>query len=234
MEHHPIVYTDVEIETLRLEVKSLETYLQLLSDEKTEAEKLIHEFGVRHNKELGELIVEILKLRKDTAQGTPQQAEAENDYYNFYNSYEASKEEKSFILTEKERAEIKEKYRKASKLCHPDVVADNQKNIAHKVFMQLKDAYETNDLEKVKELLEILEQGKMFVSKTDTATEKLSLQLQLQNIRLRIAELEKEIKAIKSSKTYKKIIEIESWDDFFNVTQQELYEQLNQLKNGRE
>lgn len=70
--------------------------------------------------------------------------------------------------------------------------------------MKLKDAYETNDLEKVKELLKILEQGKMFVSKTDTATEKLSLQLQLQNFHLRISELEKEIIAINSSKTYRK------------------------------
>jgi len=227
------LYIDSELDTLRLEVKSEENHLQQLFNEKAEIEKLIHEFGIRHNKELGELIVEILKLKKDTSQGTTQQAEAENDYNSFYTNYEASKEEKSFILTETEKAQIKEKYRKASKLCHPDVVSDDQKEIAHKVFMQLKDAYETNDLEKVKELLGILEQAKMFVSKTDIATEKLTLQLQLQNFRLRIADLEKEIKAIKSSRTYKKISEIENWDEYFYKTQQELHEQLNQLKNGR-
>jgi len=224
------LYIDSELETLRLEVKSVETYLQKLSNEKTEVEKLIHEFGIRHNKELGELCVEILKLKKDIAKGTPQHAEAENDYSSFYANYESSKEEKAFILTEIEKAEIKEKYRKASKLCHPDVVADNQKDIAHKVFMQLKDAYEKNDLEEVKELLELLEQGKMFVSKTDTATEKVTLQLQLQNFRLRIAELENKIKSIKSSRTYKRIIEINNWDEYFYKTQQELHEQLNQLR----
>ena len=233
MTQNVILYIDYELESLRLEVKSEENYLQQILIEKGEIEKLIHQFGIRHNKELGELIVEFLKLKKETAQGTPQQAEAENDYKSFYTNYETSKEEKSFILTEIEKAEIKEKYRKASKLCHPDVVSDNQKEIAHKVFMQLKDAYKKNDLEKVKELLGIFEQDKMFISKTDTATEKLTLQLQLKNFRLRIAEVEKEIKAMKLSRTYRKISEIENWDEYFSNTKQELHEQLNQLKNGR-
>jgi hypothetical protein len=39
----------------------LEAKLNKLSDEKTDLEKLIREFGVRHNKELGELILKILQ-----------------------------------------------------------------------------------------------------------------------------------------------------------------------------
>src|SRR5665647_1083794 len=54
------VYIDPEIEGLKLEAKSLEAKLNKLSDEKADLEKLIHEFGVRHNKELGELILKIL------------------------------------------------------------------------------------------------------------------------------------------------------------------------------
>ena len=57
-------YNDPEIEGLRLEAKSLEAELNTLSDEKADLEKQIHEFGVRHNNELGELIVKILGYRK--------------------------------------------------------------------------------------------------------------------------------------------------------------------------
>ena len=53
-------YIDPEIEGLKLEAKSLEAELNNLSEEKADLEKLIHEFGIRHNNELGELILKIL------------------------------------------------------------------------------------------------------------------------------------------------------------------------------
>ena len=58
------VYIDPEMEALRFEAKALEAQLQQLSDEKAELEKLVHEFGVRHNQFLGELILKILKRLK--------------------------------------------------------------------------------------------------------------------------------------------------------------------------
>ncbi len=77
------VYIDPEIDGLKLEAKSLEAKLNKLSDEKADLEKLIHEFGVRHNKELGELILMILKFRKNKAKGTPKETEAEEDFKNY-------------------------------------------------------------------------------------------------------------------------------------------------------
>ena len=128
------IYLDPQIDALKLEIKSLEFEINSLSDEKADLEKLIHEFGVRHNKELGELIIKILQHRKEKTKGTPQQQEAEEDYDTYQQEYEATKNEKINTLTEEELKELKDKYRKASKLCHPDVVSEEQKELATKLF----------------------------------------------------------------------------------------------------
>ena len=74
------IFIDPEIEGLKLEIKALEIAINTLSNEKADLEKLIHEFGIRHNKELGELIIKILQHRKEQAKGTPQQQETEEEF----------------------------------------------------------------------------------------------------------------------------------------------------------
>ena len=102
-QHHQVaIYIDPEIEALKLEAKVLERELNDLSDEKADLEKMIHEFGVRHNNELGELILKILSFRRKKAKGTPQQAEAEKDFDDYSQEYEISKNEKVAVLTDEE------------------------------------------------------------------------------------------------------------------------------------
>lgn len=232
--HHSVsIYIDPEIEALRFEAKTLEAQLQQLSNEKAELEKLIHEFGVRHNQELGELIIKILEYRKKQSKGTPLQKEAEKDYNDYYSNYEATKDEKIAILTEEEKTELKNKYRKASKLCHPDVVSDEQKETAHAIFMELNVAYESNDIERVKEILEDLQKGKTFTSKADTSNEKLTLQVELERLRKHLNELNKEIIVVKTSEAFEKITSINDWNEYFTQIRQQLQEQLNQLSSGK-
>ena len=224
-------YIDPEIEALRFEAKGLEKQIQEFSNEKAELDKLIHEFSVRHNQELGDLILKILQYRKQQFKNTPQQEEAEKDYEEFYNNYQTTKDEKVAILTEDEQKEIKEKYRKASKLCHPDVVDEAQKEMAHKIFMELNEAYEKNDLQRVAEILESLQQGKAFTSKADTANEKLALQIEIERLRKSVQDLNNAITTIKTSEPFEKITNIEDWDEYFAQTKQQLQEQLNQLED---
>ena len=228
------VYSDPEIEGLKMEAKSLETELNKLSNEKADLEKLIHEFGVRHNKELGELILKILKHRKTKAKGTPKETEAEEDYKNYSQEFEVSKNEKIANLTEEELIEIKKKYRKASKLCHPDVVSEDQKELADKLFAELNAAYERNDLEKVREILANLEKGNFFVNKSDAINEKQLMKTEIEKLRIRIRELQQQVHSIKESEAYKTISGIVDWDGYFKNTKQKLEEQAKELENGRE
>ena len=225
-------YIDPEIEGLKLEAKSLEAELNKLSNEKADLEKLIHKFGVRHNSELGDLILKILQYRKDKAKGTPEQAEADKDYDNYSNEYELSKNEKVAELTEEEQAEIKKKYRKASKLCHPDVVSEDQKELADKLFTELNAAYERNDLEKVKEILANLEKGNFFVNKSDAINEKQLMKAEIENLRIRIKELQQQMILIKESDAYKTITSITDWDVYFKETKEKLENQVKELASG--
>ena len=226
------VYIDPEIDGLKLEAKSLEAKLNKLSDEKADLEKLIHEFGVRHNKELGELILKILKFRKNKAKGTPKETEAEEDYKNYSEEFEISKNEKIADLTEEELIEIKKKYRKASKLCHPDVVSEEQKEMADKLFTELNAAYERNDLEKVKEILENLEKGNFFVNKSDAINEKQLMKTEIEKLKMRIRELQQQMQLIKESDAYKTISDIDDWDIYFKETKEKLEEQAKELNHG--
>jgi hypothetical protein len=226
------IFIDPEIDGLKLEAKSLEAKLNKLSDEKADLEKLIHEFGVRHNKELGELILKILKFRKNKAKGTPEETEAEEDYKNYSQEFEVSKNEKIADLTEEELIEIKKKYRKASKLCHPDVVSEDQKELADKLFTELNKAYEQNDLKKVTEILENLKKGNFFVSKSDTITQKQLMKAEIEKLKIRISELMQLVELIKVSDAYKTISSIKDWDVYFKETKEKLENQAKELENG--
>ena len=226
------LYIDPEIEALRFEAKALEAELQKLSDEKAELDKLIHEFGIRHNHELGELILTILKRRKQKSKGSPQEKSAERDYDDFNRNYEATKNEKIINLSEEEQKELKDNYRKASKLCHPDMVDDAQNEMAQKIFIDLNTAYESNDLQRVTEILHNLQQGKNFSTKLDGANEKLALKLELNRLMALLSELIQTIVLIKASEAYTTIRDIVNWDEYFIKTKKELQEQLNEMEYG--
>ncbi len=234
-QHHQVaIYIDPELEALKLEAKVLERKVNDLSDEKADIEKMIHEFGVRHNNELGELLLKILSFRRRKAKGTPKQAEAEKDFDDYSQEYEISKNEKIAMLTDEEQKEIKQKYRKASKLCHPDVVSEEQKELADKLFAELNEAYERNDLQKVREILESLESGDFFVSKSDAINEKQLLKTEIEKLRLRIKELKEQVQVIKESEAFTTVSSISDWDTYFKETMQKLAEQVKELEDARE
>ena len=227
------IYLDPEIDALKLEIKSLEAAINFLSDEKADLEKLIHEFGIRHNKELGELLIKILQYRKENTKGTPQQQEAEDDYNTYHQEYEATKNEQVATLTNEEQKELKDKYRKASKLCHPDVVSEEQKELATKLFAELSAAYEKNDIKRVKEILERLEKGNFFIPKSDAINEKQLLQSEMEKQRLKVKDLKEQLQAIKESDTYKTISSIDNWDEYFMNAKQQLRLQINELEGAK-
>ena len=60
-----VKYVDSEVQGLKLELKSLETKIQKLAEQKTEYLNDIEEFNREYNLHLGELIKEILELKKE-------------------------------------------------------------------------------------------------------------------------------------------------------------------------
>ena len=229
--HHLSKYIDVEVEALKNEIKSLELELNKISIEKADLEKLIYEFHVRHNKELGELLLKLLERRKHNAKGTPEQRSADEDFENFHRQFKESQSETVASLTEDELQELKNSYRKASKLCHPDVVRDEQKEIATKLFAELSNAFAKNNLLKVNEIRNNLEKGILFIKKSETINEKHLLRTELERIRVRVQNISDEVILIRKSYAYNTIINIDNWDDYLRKAKKDLQSQSNFFEN---
>ena len=75
----------------------------------------------------------------------------------FHEDYEEVVNERGFELNDEQQQSLKEAYRKASKICHPDIVSDELKDQAHKIMSELNIAKKKNDLDKVKEILHTLQ-----------------------------------------------------------------------------
>lgn len=225
------VWTDPEIAALKLEIKNLENQLNGFDNEKIELEKLLSEFQHRHTIELGDIILDILKFRKLKFKSDKTKfEEAENDERQYREQVDTEKEKEIFELTDEQKLELKKKFRKATVLCHPDKVADEYKEAAQRIFIELKQAYDANDLKKVTEILEDLEKGNFFKTKSETVQEKDLLKAAIAKLKRQIKILETEIITIKESDTFKTIISIEDWDDYFQKTKEKLQRELEELQ----
>lgn len=226
-----LIWTDPEISGLKLEIKNLENQLNAFDNEKTELEKLLSEFQHRHANELGEIILEILKLRKLKYKSDKEKyEEAETDEKEYREQFEKEKEKKVYELSANEKAELKKKFRKATVLCHPDKVNDEFKEAAQHIFIELKAAYDMNDMKRVSEILNDLENGNYFKIRSATITEKDVLKAAIAKLRIQIKQLENEIIQIKQSETFYTISAIISWDDYFRITKEKLEEELTDLQ----
>lgn len=236
------LYNDPEIPALQLEIRSLEYQISSLSDEKTDIEKNIRSFELKYNEELGGLITKILHYKKVVAERIAKECkedkqkqqeyeEAKFDYEDFSKSYnDKLNEPKPHILDEEKLKELKQNFRKASKICHPDKVADDQKELATKIFTDLKNAYDNNDLEKVNKILNDLEKG-IFRSQGEKINEKDKLKIILENLIRKRNELEEMLLSIKNTDTFNKISNIKNWDNYFKDTKEEFNKILEELES---
>ncbi len=126
---------------------------------------------------------------------------------------------------------LKKSIGRQEKMCHPDVVSEEQKELATKIFAELSSAYEKSDLIKVREILNNLESGNFFLSKSDTINQKQFLEIEIEKLKIKINELNGELQEIKNSETYKTIEQIENWDTYFIDAKKNLKVQLNKLES---
>ena len=224
------IWNDPEIAGIKLEIKILESQINAFDNEKIELEKVISDFQHRHTIELGEVILEVLRLRKIKYKNHKKEAEAEEDFNNYSKQYETEKDKKQFELNEEEKLELKKKFRKATTMCHPDKVSEEQKAEAEEIFIELKKAYDEHDLQKVNQLLHDLENGKKFVSQADSISEKEKLKITLEKLKQKLKGIENEIISLKETEIFTTINNITNWDNYFTETKTQLEQELQNLK----
>jgi hypothetical protein len=225
---------DAEKFALQLEIRSLEDQVAGLNNDLIEVEKLVHDFMVRHMRELGELIIQLLQLKKMNASGKAERWKAEEDEKRYREGFEANNILLIPELSAEEKKQIKELYREASMLCHPDRFSSESEELqkqAEEVFKELASAYNNNDIERVKEILGLLKNGRLKLDR--------KAHLHLDALRARIAVLRNKIKdmlrrlnEVKETEAYRTASENSDWNAYFAEAKANLKDQIKSYQNN--
>ncbi|KRG33285.1 phospholipase D-like domain-containing protein [Psychrobacter sp. P11G3] len=231
--HHALViYNDIDVSALKLEIRQLEHQLNAYDNEKIELEQLLSEFHHKHTSELGSFIKQLLYLRKISTKDNPQEyAEAVQDEQDYNKHIKTELEKTIYELNNDERTDLKKAYRQASQICHPDRVNEEMKGIAEELFIQLNEAYRKNDLAEVKRILSELKQG-MFKPRSETVSKADQLKVIIQILKHKIEKVEQELFAIKDSDDYQKISAINNWNAYFEEIKSQLIEEIDYLESS--
>lgn len=162
-------WEDPRLSALQLEIRLLETELLALEAEQAEAGRLLTAFELWYQRELGELLQEVLALRRDVARHARQQsAYAEREYQRAEQRYQQQTHDReraqttaahTFPLDAAGRAALKKLYREAAQLCHPDRVAAAHQSAATVAFQQVLSAYQRQDVAALQAHLRDLRRG---------------------------------------------------------------------------
>lgn len=232
------VYEDPEIVRLQGQIKLLMQELAELQRIKSEIEQQIQVLHTRHHQELRHLIMELLHLRRSHAQAGRTPSEEQIPDPETLNEgepeiSEAKQPDKLPKLTPAERRSLKEMFRRASKMCHPDLVAAEFKAEAGLIFIELKTAYEQHNLPQVEEILYALERGERLNRKPALSHNKDNLRAEIRYLSQKIQAIQQEIETLKQSNSYKKLANIDDWDDYFDDLKAELQRKINRLRRKK-
>jgi hypothetical protein len=238
-------WTDPEIQGLRAEILSLSSQISSLENELSDIDKVIHEFEVKQVEILGDIILEILVLKKNIAakkinedpldnEAQKEFEEFEADERDYQGAYDETKNNPILELTQEEEQELKSIFRKVSKLTHPDLVDKKFERQAAELFDKAKKAKDSNDIDALKQILAYLEDGLPFSLKQDTISEKAALKNEVIHLRDVIDQLKQKINSTRNSETYKTIISIADLNKYFSENKEKLQHELERLKTTKQ
>ena len=123
-----------------------------------------------------------------------------------------------------ERNELKRLWRQASRLCHPDVVADDLKEKAHQMMVQLNQARQNADLAAVRALLTQLQSGLEPMMASDRLNDLQHLRSKIQQLREQINALLKEISDLEAENAWRLATSVTDKEAYFSDQQRALTE----------
>ena len=244
-----ITIEDQEIPQLQFELQILELRLESLSNEKAEIERCLIVFNQRHDDALGQVIQELLQTRAEYARlialtkendaeqesAQAEAEEAESTYQRYSKQHEQLQQEAHVPKLDKEQEkELKALYRKACSLCHPDKVPEDKKQMAHDVFVTLQDAYKSNDIEQVRQILERVKNGDFKQTRATTLSKVDVLKTAIAEIKYQLNKLLSELQRLQASQAVQ-LMQVAGtteadWQQYFERQQAMLLSELEKIK----
>ena len=237
------IYQDSKdtIDEIKEAIKELEELLKNIDENHENYEEIIRSYN-NLKKELNDLEddlikqeIELNKIKDDLEDDElfKNYEEAKTFYEEFHHEHENIKEKQSdrFELKDEDIKELKIMWKKACRLCHPDIVTDELKEKANEIMQSLNHAYSRRDINKVKQILLNLENGLVFEVSSDKIDNKEILKSKIEEFRQSIIHIQEEIENIKSDDTFKTISNLENWDEYFEELKNELKVEEKRLED---
>lgn len=232
--------TEATIDELKNTIDELKSALDQIDEHHEDYDELLSAYD-ELNGELSKLEQELDKqeseLKKtkeslDDDEVFQQYEEAKSTFDDFDESYQHIKaiQKQKIELGDEEKAKLKNLFRKAARLCHPDIVPDELKDQATQIMQQLNAAYDKQDLAGVKKILESLENGRGFEVSSDRINNKEQLKEKIKEYKANIANIESEIEEILQDETYQTITTLDDWDAYFDDLKNDLEAEKQKLE----
>ncbi|MBK7553433.1 MAG: hypothetical protein IPI55_02210 [Flavobacteriales bacterium] len=235
--HQAIVNVSaIEREWLLSRIRMLNALITQLVGERAEVEGQVAHYNHRFRMELSPILLKILELKKKIYEklkkygiDDPTYADLDEEFKKVHEEYEAERNVVVADLSEEDQKDIKAMYREAATLCHPDsgkCVFSNKKG-AEEVFGKLSQAYNSNDIHTVRDILSQLRKGSwQGVNEQD---ELETLRVQLATLEHRYRSLMRDLELVKTTEPYRTIENLEDWDGYFQDLRTKYQAQYDQL-----
>lgn len=229
---------DPEIKSGLKQIENLREEIGERESEKSELDKLIHDFNIRHQQECGELIIQLLTLRKENLKEKAESNfvwknaydEAGKAFHDYQKIFDAAQKEAHQNLTDDEEIELKDLFRKASKCCHPDMVKDELEEEAGATFHELKSAYNQNDLRRVREIWESLDSEEVIDVSSTYGQDFKKINLEIVRLKSKLKMLKSDLKNLKDSPSFIQVIILDNWDEYFDEKKRKLEQEIQRTK----
>lgn len=126
---------------------------------------------------------------------------------------------KGKALSEEDQNELKRLWRQASKLCHPDLVADDLKDEANTMMVQLNQAKQRGDVKAIRSLVARLQQGFEPIMASDRLNDLERIRKKMAQVREQIDTLLSELAELEKEESWLLVSTLNNMESYF--TQQE-------------
>ncbi|MBL5965661.1 DNA repair protein [Lelliottia amnigena] len=126
---------------------------------------------------------------------------------------------KGKALSEEDQNELKRLWRQAGKLCHPDLVADDLKDEANTMMVQLNQAKQRGDVKAIRSLVARLQQGFEPIMASDRLNDLERIRKKMAQVREQIDTLVSELAELEKEESWLLVSTLNNMESYF--TQQE-------------
>jgi len=204
--------------------------------EKAELEQQVRAVQSQFQNEIAPLQEEVLRVRmerlKEVAQVRMRSARLRNAYHDAHDAYEEFRQQRAHDpdLAAASDEDLKATYRRATKLCHPDAVADPYHEEAAATFQALESAYDADQTEAVRAIAEDLDTWG-FPRPPSAPVDRSDVHAEA-SLRRAVSDLEASIEQLRASEAYRTATESAGADaeSVVGARKQALLQKLRELK----